>query len=252
MNKLLYRAGFFLALIILSLSTSLPVFAAGEDLSPTPTPDEVSDDSKGGTSVYGNTQVYGSAPVYGGEPVYGGGVITPREGEIVVDKMVKNPSTGIYVDNLGPTDPKYRPLDIVYFQIKVSNPTNVDLPKVDVVDTLPDYVDYMSGAESYDQDNRQLRFSINDLKAEETQIVEIKARVSHQSSIPEDKSVVCPVNVVEAELGDKTDRDESQFCIEKEVEVPEVPAAGAEMIILPLLAGALTTGLYLRKRLVKI
>lgn len=241
MNKMLNRAVFFLALILISIALTGKVHAAGS-AEPTTTP---SQETKGGISIYGG------APIYGGQPVYGGGVIVPKEGEIIVDKMVKNPSTGSFVDHLGPTDPKYRPLNIVTFQIKVNNPGDSTLDQVEVTDTLPDFADFMTGPGIYDQNSRKLRFFVKGLEGGETENFEIKARVSHQSSFPEDKSVVCPVNVVEARMGEKNDRDESQFCIEKEIEVPQVPQAGAETAVLALLGSALSTGLYLRKKTFK-
>ena len=162
--------------------------------------------------------------------------------------MVKNPATGTFVDHLGPTDPKYRPLDIVVFQIKVNNPGDEELNVVEVVDLLPDFLDFMTGPGNFNKESRKLTFKVEGLKNGETKNYEIKARISHQSTFPEEKNVVCPVNIVEAVFGDKTDRDESQFCIEKEMIAPEVPEAGAESIILALLSGVLPAGLYLRKK----
>src|SRR3989344_8511326 len=147
MKNLLDRAVFFLVLTLISVSLSLSLtsqsYAAGDEKqTPTPTPKgELEEQTKGGV------------PVYGGEPVYGGGVITPKEGEILVDKMVKNPATGTFVDHLGPTDPKYRPLQIISFQIKVNNPSDETLDVVEVVDTLPDFVDFISGPDNYDSDS---------------------------------------------------------------------------------------------------
>jgi len=246
------RAVFFLALIfitlVLSLARPVNLFAAGdEEPTATPTPEEVAEEAIE-SETKGGEEITGQTPIYGGEPVYGGGVVSPKEGDFLVDKTVKNPATGDFVDHLGPTDPKYRPLDIVVFQIKVNNPNTEDISAIEAVDTLPDFVDFMTGPGSFDQDSRKLTFNVEDLKAGETREFEIKARVSHQSAFPEEKSVFCPVNIIEATLGEQTDRDESQFCIEKEMPAPQVPEAGAEQIILALLGTALSAGLILRKK----
>ncbi len=174
-------------------------------------------------------------------PVYGGGVQCPRVGQVLLDKTVRNPSTGIFVDNLGLSDPKYRPQWTATFRVTVKNSGDQTLNKVTVVDKLPQFVDFMSGPGSYDSKNRTLTWEVNNLAGGASQVFEIKARVVHVAVLPSDKSVVCPVNVVDAKSNGQTDRDESQFCIQKELVVPQVPTAGPEHWLLSL-AGLSTIG----------
>src|SRR3972149_3756023 len=82
--------------------------------------------------------------IYGGAPVYGGGVVVSR-GEMLLDKKVRNPASGEFVDHLGPTDPKYRPQTVVTFQINVRNAGDSALENFTIVDTLPRYLDFMDG-----------------------------------------------------------------------------------------------------------
>ncbi len=182
-------------------------------------------------------------------PVYGGGVQCPRVGQVLINKSVKNPSTGVYVDNLGPADPKYRPLWTVTFRIVVNNSGDESLDKVTVTDRLPSYLDFMSGPGVYDAKSRTLTFDVYNLAGGTSQTFEIKARVSNVT-LPADKSIVCPVNVVDAVTGAQTDHDESQFCIEKQMVVPAVPKAGPENWLLSIagLIASLKAGLILRKR----
>ncbi|OGG18921.1 hypothetical protein A3D78_05695 [Candidatus Gottesmanbacteria bacterium RIFCSPHIGHO2_02_FULL_39_14] len=243
MKNLLDRAVFFLVLTLISVSLSLSLtsqsYAAGDEKpTPTPTPkEELEEQTKGGV------------PVYGGEPVYGGGVISPREGDILLEKMVKNPASGIFVDHLGPTDPRYRPLQIITFQVRVQNPGEETLENIAVVDSLPDFLDFMSGPGTYDADNRQLSWTVKNLDGGNSELFEIKARVSHESILPEDKEVICPVNVVEANAPDRSDRDESQFCIEKKIEIPQVPSAGPSLWLITSLSitSSLIGGLIIRR-----
>lgn len=255
MKKILYGAVFFLALTLaLSLSLVQPVslYAAGDEVpTPTPTPlveEEVADEveNKGGMPLYGGV------PVYNGVPVYGGGIISPREGDVLIEKKVLNPASGIYVDHLSPTDPMYHPLDIISFQIRVQNSGEEELSEIVLTDTLPDYLDYMSGPGEYDEENRQVNFTVDNIVGGASEVFEIKARISHQSTLSEDKNVVCPVNVVEAVAGERTDRDESQFCIEKEqVPPPAIPESGPAgwMITIPGLFTSLFAGFYLKRKL---
>lgn len=244
MKNILKWAGFFLVLTVVLSGSPHQTLAGGEV---TPTPTAIPEVSNG-------IPVYGGAPIYGGQPVYGGGVISPRSGEVLVDKMVKNPATGIFVDHLGPTDPKYKPREIITFQIKVNNAGEETLNEVNVTDSLADYVDFMTGPGSFDADSGKLTFKVENLTGGDSRTYEIRGRISHQAVIPEEKNVICPVNVVEAETEGKSDRDESQFCIEKEMEVPVVPKAGPEHWVLSLIgiASALITGNYLKKKAYQI
>lgn len=199
----------------------------------------------------------------GGEtcvPVYGGGVQCPRPGEVLINKTVRNPSTGVFVDNLGPSDPKYRPQWTVIFRIFVQNPGDQTLDNVVVTDTLPLYVDFMTGpaGSTYNSNNRTLTWTVGSLTGGSSQMFEVKARVVHPALLPADRNIICPirenpqpVNVVEARLSDgRTDRDQAQFCIEKELEVPLVPKAGPENWLLSLagLVAALGIGNHLRRK----
>ncbi len=200
----------------------------------------------------------GSVQASGGcVPVYGGGVSCPKQGEVLIDKKVRNPATGFYVDNLGPNDPKYRPQQIVSFQISVKNPGESKIDKITVTDTLPKFLDFMSGPGSYNAVTGKLTWEVDNLAGGDTQVFEVKGRVSHQAKLPVDKNVICPtnefpqpINIVDVSASNgQTDRDEARYCIEKEVVVPVVPKAGPEnwLISISGLITSLGIGLKLRK-----
>ncbi len=184
-------------------------------------------------------------------PVYGGGVECPKAGQVLVDKKVRNPASGIYVDNLGLSDPKYLPEQVVIFQIIVKNSGDGSISNLKVTDTLPQFVDYMSGPGNYDSATRKLSFNVANLGAGTSQTFEIKGRVVHQAALPEEKSTVCPVNVVDVTVDSQTDHDESQFCVQKKIAVPTVPQAGPQDWLISLfgLGTIFTIGIYLRKKL---
>lgn len=183
-------------------------------------------------------------------PVYGGGVQCPKPGEILIDKTVRNPSTGIYVDNLGVSDPKYRPQWTINFRILVKNSGDKTLEKVTVTDIIPQYVDFMSGPGNFDAKTRTLTFEVANLGGGASQLFEFKGRIVHTAVLPADKNVVCTVNTVDAKADAQTDHDEAQFCIQKELVVPEVPSAGPEHWILSFagFSALLTIGTYFRKK----
>lgn len=192
----------------------------------------------------------GETPIYGGIPVYGGGFMVP--GQVLIDKTVLNPASGIFVDNLGPNDPKYRPQQFVTFRIVVKNSGEQTLSKVTVTDKIPQFTDFVSGPGTYDEKARVLTFTATDVGGGASQTYELKVRTVHAALLPEGKNVVCPVNIVDALSAKEIDHDESQFCIEKQMIVPIVPQSGPEhwMLTLGGLIGALMTGTYLRKKAV--
>lgn len=203
----------------------------------------------GGKTVYagGTTSVYGGG---GCVPVYGGGVQCPRAGQVLVEKKVRNPATNIFVDNLGLSDPKYLPQQIVTFQITVKNSGDDTLPNVTVTDTLPQFIDFSSGPGSFDGSTRTLNFTVSNIAGGTSQTFEVKARVVHVAALPAEKSIICPVNVVDASSNAQKDHDESQFCIEKQVVMPTVPKAGPEHWLASLagLGTVFSLGLYFRKK----
>lgn len=187
----------------------------------------------------------GCQELYGG---YGGGTC-PR-GEVMIDKMVKN-STGVYVDNLGMNDPKLAAGQEVTFRLTVKNTSNVLLSSVNVVDVLPEKLEYVSGPEgaSYNKDTRELTFVVRDLAANASRDFEVKAKVVGVSQLSSGDRVICVVNTAEARIPENTDRDTAQVCIERPI-VPSLPKTGpAESIM--LLMGSVTmagTGFTLIKR----
>ena len=193
--------------------------------------------------------------IYGGAPVYGGGVVVSR-GEMLLDKKVRNPASGEFVDHLGPTDPKYRPQTVVTFQINVRNAGDSALENITIVDTLPRYLDFMDGPGTYNKDENTLTFNVEKLDGGTSQTFEIKGRVVHPAQLPQDRNIICPtnddrqpVNVVDVFIDKgQQDHDESQYCIEKEMEVPEVPQAGAQTQVAIGFMSTFLSGWYLRRK----
>lgn len=189
-------------------------------------------------------------------PVYGGGVQCPRPGQVLVEKKVQSPSTGIYVDNLGPSDPKYRPQQLITFQIIVQNSGEQTLNSINVKDTLPQYVDFMSGPGNYDSKSKTVSWTVSNLMGGSSEVFYLKGRIVHPTLLP-DLNIICPtqanpqpVNMVDAEVIGQKDHDESRFCIQKEIIVPVVPKAGPEHWLLTLAGFSILfpTGLILRKK----
>lgn len=183
-------------------------------------------------------------------PVYGGGVQCPRVGQVLINKTVRNPSTGVFVDNLGPSDPKFHPENSIAFHLTVQNTGDQTLDKITVTDTLPDFIDFTSGPGNFDSNVKTLTFDVLNLAGGSSQTYEVVGRVVPEAVLPQDKNLVCVVNNVKAVSSSQADTDSSQVCIEKTVVVPAVPTAGPKEWIISIagLTVALTLGIYLRKK----
>lgn len=168
-------------------------------------------------------------------PVYGGGVSCPRPAEVLLNKTVRNPATGVYVDNILPTDnTNYRPGSIVPFHIKVQNSGDETLSEVSVTDSIPSFTDFSSidaVAENanYDSNTRKLTFTVSNLAGNTSRTLTLNLRVVSDAALPANKTLVCPINIVDAVSSNNgTDHDESQFCVQRVTEVPQIPKAGPE------------------------
>lgn len=110
-----------------------------------------------------------ASSTYGGygtpcEPVYGGGEVCVSKGQILINKAVKNPSTGAFVDNLSlSNDPKYSADSTVEFQLTLTNTGKETLNEVTVTDTFPSFVTFESGNGTFDSNSKTLTFKVTDL-----------------------------------------------------------------------------------------
>ncbi|GIW62661.1 MAG: hypothetical protein KatS3mg090_0487 [Patescibacteria group bacterium] len=171
---------------------------------------------------------------------------------LIIDKLVINPETGSYVDNLAVSDPKFAPLSYVYFKLVVKNTGNTDLAGVKVIDYLPSYLEYDDDKGQYNAETRELKIEMGDFKVDETKSVIFKARVVSVDKLPANKGVLCLVNKSSVFWeNQEMDTDTAQFCVEKKI-VP--PAKGVEKMpksgtSIPILSLALfSIGFGLRKR----
>lgn len=175
------------------------------------------------------------------EPQYGGGEICVYTGELQINKTVWNKNSNFFVDNLGLNDYKFSPGEEITFKLAVTNVGDKKFDVVHVKDTLPDYLEHISG---------DLEFDIYDLEVNETEEREIKARVTGSDNFPDNQSIICVVNSGEVWADDENDSDTSQVCIEKKVlGVTNLPPTGPAnwQIVLSLSLISSIIGLYLLK-----
>lgn len=151
------------------------------------------------------------------QPIYGGGQICVQAGDLQLNKTVRNPQSGAFVENLGVNDPKYGPDQDVSFQIMVTNTGNDKLTNITVKEIFPQHVTYLSGPGTVDNAKKVVTFTVDALNPNETKTFTFTGKIAPANNLPNDKNVVCVINRVSAKVGDKESTDNAQFCIQKGV-----------------------------------
>jgi len=171
-----------------------------------------------GVSLAAGTTNYGSNQC---QPIYGGGDSCVKTPSVEINKTVKDPKSGSFVDNLSVSDAKYRSTETVTFKLSVKNTTGSVVNNVVVKDILPDYVDFVNGiGGKFDANTNTLVITIDTLSANETRDFFVQVKVKSQDQLPGDQNTLCTVNQSTVTVGDKTGQDNSQFCIEKGTPTP--------------------------------
>ena len=141
------------------------------------------------------------------ETQYGGGEVCVKTGELQIDKEVLNPQTSEFVDNLDITTYKFAPGEEITFKLKIKNVGDETFSKVWVKDSLPSYLEVVSGS---------LEFEITDLNPDETEEREIKVKVVSDDRFPKDLTI-CEDNLGEVWSDDERDKDTAQVCLSRKV-----------------------------------
>lgn len=195
--------------------------------------------------------------------IYGGGEVCPPGVNFTIDKKVLSPTKGGgYVENIGASDTKFSPGQNVTFQITVKNTGNAKITGMQVVDTLPEFLTFVSGDGKWDAASRRITMSNITLDPGKSRTFTFVAKIADGSVFRSNEAVVCLINEVRAT--DSTGgnaMDTAQVCVQRSVpsELPqpqvmkggpisETPPTGPEMLGLAALIPAGTFGYYLRKK----
>lgn len=189
--------------------------------------------------------------------IYGGGKVCATKIEFSIDKKVQTPNKGgEYVDNLSINDAKFAPNSEVAFKVTIKNTGDNKIEKLEVVDTLPQNMTFVSGAGTYNKDSNTVSYTINNFEKGATNEQTFVAKIAADSALPKDQATVCLTNNVKAtDNNGSTATDSSAFCIERilsnkvydKVPVTSVPSTGPGMLSLLGLIPAGLIGYKLRK-----
>ncbi len=222
MNKIITA----IATATLLTATAVGSAMASGSVTPTPTPTvaQNTNNNAGGYGVVTPCQI-----------TYGGGTNCPTT-QILIDKTVKNPSNGQFVDNLDVNDPKYNPGSTVVFNLKVTNTSPNTLNSVGVKDILPANLTYINGVNgaSYDNNSKTLTFNAGDFTSGQTKSFTVNAKVDDASNLPQNQGIVCETNQSIVSVNDFTNQDNASFCIQNPTLGTTTPTTKGGQVIYPV------------------
>lgn len=196
--------------------------------------------------------------------VYGGGEVCEDKIQFTIDKKVLTPTKGgSYVDNLTINDYRFQIGNTATFKIIVKNTGDNKIDTLTVVDNLPNHLTFVSGPGTYNNSNRTITYTINNL--EKGQVNEQVFTVTVANSIPQNQGIVCLTNQATAtDNNGITARDTAGLCVQQDVTSPlqptpapqvfqkvpvkNIPNTGPEMLPLLGLIPAGIAGLVLRNK----
>jgi len=190
------------------------------------------------------TPVMADSP-YSPYNIYVGTPVGSVAKQVAVDKLVKNPVTGAFVDNVNSSSHSYLNTQEVVYRINVTNSGQVELTNINVTDLLPQGVNYVSSPANYDQNSRRINFVIPKLAAGQTYTLEYKAKVSTITNKGGVEESSCPINTVEVRVNDLYAKDQASICIGTQVlgAVQELPVTGPKEVAMTLGGSVLLMGM---------
>lgn len=170
-----------------------------------------------------------------------------------LNKLVQDPKSGNFVENLGISTP-LQAGDDVTFRVEITNTGKQSFSFIDVKDTLPNFLDFVSGPGTFNKQGNVITFRLENFTPGKTETRDIKLRVVGKDMLPSNTASLCIVNAATATTNtNQTVTDTAQICIGTPIVTtpPQLPKTGP-LLYLILMAGGLffatlTFGLLLRR-----
>src|ERR1035437_1591972 len=191
------------------------------------------------------------------QALYGGGQ-TCTSSSFSLQKFVQVPGQSNFVNNLSINDAKFSMSQTANFQLIISNTGSQNISSINIVDTFPQFVSFVSGPGSFNNSNNTLTFVVNNLNAGQSQTFNLSGKIAN-SGVPQ--GITCVVNqAAGTDNNGDTNTASSQLCITNVTnptptpvilpvaKVKTTPPTGPEMLpLMALIPGALG-GIFLRKK----
>lgn len=168
--------------------------------------------------------------------------------DLTVNKQVKHPTSGVFVENIVATDTPYSPGSEVLYRIIVRNASGETHNPVTITDQLPADLTFVSGPGTYSTPGKPggtLTYSLENLIAGQTRSQEVLVKV--ESKTPTKCDIV---NTARATSPARPNGDSDTVSICVSTVAPTLPVAGFDdlLLILPFVGTALGGIALLKKR----
>jgi len=177
------------------------------------------------------------------------GTITPPA-NLTINKLVKNPLTGVYVENLTTNGPTYSPGTSLTFRLVVRNDSGETMSPVTIVDQLPSYHTFLSATipATYDKGTNTVTMTITNLIAGDQATIDLVVKVAPQNAFASSRTMYCMDNYakVTSPARPNGDDDSAGVCISTGKEILPVAGFNDLYTLLPFL-GIGSIGLMLLK-----
>jgi uncharacterized repeat protein (TIGR01451 family) len=199
-------------------------------------------------------------------PVFAGQYDGPHENKsILIDKRVgiphqsKGQVTYEFVDNISTDRYTFKPSDVVFFEIRIKNTSNVALIGVKLSDFEPQYFELFENPGVLINNKDILSIEAGDFAAGEEKVFTVRGRIMNSGNVP--SGTTCIINRARAEASNVSDEDTAQFCFNKPtdkvtsqkgapVKVETIPSTGPEhgLMIMGLASALGYAGTRLKKK----
>lgn len=154
------------------------------------------------------------------------GAATTRQ--ITINKQVKNPVTGNFMENIDASTYVFLNNQPVVYKIGVTNTGSATLSNIQVQDALPQVLTYVSSDGSFDQNSRNLNFTIPSLGSGQSKEFLINTSVAAATTKGGVTIASCPVNQAVVKVDELSASDQSTICIGPQIlgNVTKLPATG--------------------------
>lgn len=159
--------------------------------------------------------------------------------DLTINKMVKHPTSGVFVENIVSSDTPYSPGTEVLYRLVIRNASGETHNPVTVTDQLPVELTFISGPGVYSTPGKPggvLTFKLENVIAGETRTQEVLVKV--EPATPTKCDIVNTARVT-SPARPSGDDDTVSICVSKAA--PTLPVAGFDdlLLILPFVGTAL-------------
>lgn len=177
---------------------------------------------------------------------YGAAVACPPV-DLTVNKQVKHPTSGVFVENILSTDTPYSPGSEVLYRLVVRNASGETMNPITVTDSLPAELTFVAGPGTYSTPGKPggtLTFTLENVIAGEMRTVEVLVKV--EPTTPTKCDIVNTARVT-SPARPNGDDDTVSICVSRAA--PTLPVAGFDdiLLVLPFVGTALGGLAILRK-----